>query len=261
MSPGRSTDALRAPSAVASLTSEDADRTPSRSIAGQIAAFTFVAFVFGFTFGVTAAGAGLTVIKTLGLSFMFAGAAQFTVVAIVMVGGPVSAAIAAAMLLNARFGMLALAVAHRIPMSMGRRFVAALVLGDPPVVMAIAERTPRRRERVYWLTALITATGWLSGTVVGALAEGGISDPNAIGLDAALPALMLAILGQHFRDRPNLLAAGCGAVIGVALVPITPAGLPVLAGGLGALVPLLLFRSSIAATAGPSDEAGERGLA
>ena len=223
------------------MTSEDADRPPSRSIAGQIGAFTLVAFVFGVTFGVTAAGSGLTVIETLGISFMFAGAAQFTVVAIVMAGGPVGAAIAAAMLLNARFGLLALAVAHRIPMSMGRRFVAALVLGDPPVVMALAEQAPRRRERVYWTTALITATGWLSGTVVGAVVEGGIGDPTVIGLDAALPALMLAILGQHFRDRPNLLAAACGAVIGVSLVPIAPAGVPVLAGGLGALVPLLLF--------------------
>lgn len=236
--------------------SQDPSRT--RSIAGQVAAFTSVAFAFGVTFGVTAAGVGMSVAETLGISFMFAGAAQFTVIAIVMAGGPVSAAVAAAMLLNARFGLLALAVAHRIWMPMGRRFVAAVVLGDPPVVMALAERDPRRRESVYWTTALVTAAGWLAGTVLGAVVEGGIGDPQAIGLDAALPALMLAILGQHFRDRLNLLAAACGAVIGVSLVPVAPAGLPVLAGGLGALVPILLFmRGGTTTTGEASPEQGD----
>lgn len=235
------------------MTTDDSSESARRSITGQVIAFTAVAFVFGITFGMTAAAGGLNVLETLGISFMFAGAAQFTVVAIIAAGGPVTAAIAAAMLLNARFGMLALAVAHRIPMSMGRRYLAAIVLGDPPVVMALGERTPRRRERVYWTTALITAAGWLSGTVVGALVEGGIGDPNVIGLDAALPALMLAILGQNFRDRPNLLAAACGAVIGVSLVPIAPAGLPVLAGGLGALVPLLMYRSKPTVSTHPDE--------
>lgn len=214
--------------------------TPQQSaqkILGEIAAFSFVALVFGVTFGVTAAESGLSLAKTLGMSFMFAGAAQFAALTIAFAGGPISAAVAAVLLLNARYGLLGLAVADRIPMTTRRRFAAALFLGDPPVAMALSEPSLRHRERVYWMTATVTAVGWISGVAIGALVESGIGDPRAYGLDAALPVLMLAILAQSFRDWPNLLAVVCGATIGVMLIPIAPLGLPVLAGALGAIAP------------------------
>ena len=224
-----------------------------RSIGSQVAMFAGVAFVFGITFGVTGVNAGLGTAKIVATSMMFAGAAQFAVLAIVSTGGAAAAAFVAAMLLNARYGLLGLAVARRLKMGRAERLLAAVVLGDPGVVLALTEGDDDRRDRVYWITGLWTATGWLSGTLVGALSGTSIGDPGAIGLDAALPVLLLAILGQHFRQRDHILAAASGALIGILLVPVGPTGLPVLAGGLGALLPLALKRRARFA---PGDRAG-----
>jgi predicted branched-subunit amino acid permease len=221
---------------------DDLDGGKRLRIGAQVSAFAAVAFVFGITFGVAGTTADMSLPRIIVMSFMFAGAAQFAALAIVSTGGAATAAFITAMFLNARYGLLALSVARRLPMRTGERLLAAWVLGDPGVVMALAEPKPERRSRVYWVTALWTAAGWLSGTVTGAIAGSSIGDPEVVGLDAALPVLMLAILGQHFRDRRNLMAAVAGAVIGVALIPLLSPGLPVLVGGMGAVVPLITLR-------------------
>jgi hypothetical protein len=60
-------------------------------------------------------------------------------------------------------------------------------------------------------------------------------DTNAFGLDATFPAVMLALALPTLTSRPTRIAAATGAVIAVALTPVLPAGLPLLAalGGLG----------------------------
>lgn len=220
------------------MTTDD-DPRPAGGLAAPVAGFTLVAFVTGATFGATASSSGVSVLHTLALAAMFAGGAQFAVVAIVAAGGSAIAAVTAALLLNARYGVLAMVAAVHIPMTVRRSLLAALLLGDPPVAMAVAEPRTERRERVMWVVMLIASAGWMSGTLLGALGEGAIADPHALGLDAALPVMMLAILGRAFRDRASLRAAGAGALIGLALVPVAPPGIPVLAGTVGAMAPLL----------------------
>lgn len=211
-------------------------------LVAPVAGFTLVAFITGATFGVTAAAAEVTVWQTLALASLFAGGAQFTVVAIVAAGGSAIAAIIAAVLLNARYGLLTMVAAVHIPMAMRRRLLASLLLGDPPVAMALAEPRPERRERVMWIVMLIASSGWIAGTLTGALLEGGIGDPEVFGLDAALPVMMLAILGRAYRDRSSVVAALTGALIGLALVPVAPPGIPVLAGSLGAVAAMIAQR-------------------
>jgi hypothetical protein len=60
-------------------------------------------------------------------------------------------------------------------------------------------------------------------------------DTNAFGLDATFPAVMLALALPTLTSKPTRIAAGTGAVLAVALTPVLPAGLPLLAalGGLG----------------------------
>ncbi len=221
-------------------------RRPAPAPGADTRAFVLqvAAFAFGLTFGVTATTAGLNIAKTMAMSMMFAGASQFTVLAIMSSNGSMVTAFVAATLLNARYGLLGLSVAHHLRMRFVERALAALVLGDPPVALALSEEDHDRRGRVYWITALWTAAGWLAGTLLGAIGGSSIGDPKVLGLDAALPVLMLAILGQSFRDRLNVAAAVSGAAIGIAFISFSPTGLPVLAGGLGALVPLVMLRRS-----------------
>jgi predicted branched-subunit amino acid permease len=52
------------------------------------------------------------------------------------------------------------------------------------------------------------------------------------------PAAFLALLAPQLRQRGAPAAALAGALIAVALLPVTPAGVPVLAASLGVLVAL-----------------------
>jgi predicted branched-subunit amino acid permease len=79
---------------------------------------------------------------------------------------------------------------------------------------------------------------WVGGTVVGVLFGDVIGDPARWGLDAAFPALFLALLAPQLRERPPRAAAGAGAAIGLVLTPFAPAGIPIVAAGLGALAGL-----------------------
>ena len=70
---------------------------------------------------------------------------------------------------------------------------------------------------------------WTTGTVVGAVAGEAIGDPNRLGLDGAFPALFLALLAPQLRNRRAVAAALIGAAIAFALIPFTPAGVPIVA--------------------------------
>jgi predicted branched-subunit amino acid permease len=70
---------------------------------------------------------------------------------------------------------------------------------------------------------------WVLGTVVGVVAGDLLGDPERLGLDAAFPALFLALLIPQIRSRQALAAALGGAAVALALVPFTPPGLPIVA--------------------------------
>jgi predicted branched-subunit amino acid permease len=67
------------------------------------------------------------------------------------------------------------------------------------------------------------------------LAGSQIRNTAAFGLDATFPAVMLALALPTLTSRPVRISAATGAVIAVALTPVLPAGLPLLAAlaGLG----------------------------
>ena len=71
------------------------------------------------------------------------------------------------------------------------------------------------------------------GTVIGDLL-----DPEAIGLDAAFPALFLALLAPYLRSRRALLTALTAGAITLVLIPVAPPGVPIVAASLAALIGL-----------------------
>jgi len=76
---------------------------------------------------------------------------------------------------------------------------------------------------------------WVGGTMVGVVFGDVIGDPNRLGLDAAFPALFMALLAPQLHGRAPRIAALAGATIGLILTPLTPAGVPIVLAGLGAL--------------------------
>jgi len=77
------------------------------------------------------------------------------------------------------------------------------------------------------------------GTLAGALAGRGLGNPRDYGLDAMFPAIFLALLAPQLRGPDAVRAAITGALIALALVTVSPAGVPIIASALGA-VPVLL---------------------
>jgi predicted branched-subunit amino acid permease len=78
----------------------------------------------------------------------------------------------------------------------------------------------------------------VGGTIVGTLAGSILGDPETLGLDAAFPALFLALLAGQVRGRRGVVVAVLGAGIAVSLVPFVPVGLPIVAASVACLLGL-----------------------
>jgi 4-azaleucine resistance transporter AzlC len=192
---------------------------------------------FGASFGVLAQAAGFGATASIVMSLTtFAGSAQFAIVSVLGAGGTVAAAIVAAVLLNARYGPMALSAAPVFRGGRLRRLLEAQLLVDES--WALAQREGQFDRRLMIGAGLGLYVGWSAGTAVGVLAGDSLGDPATLGLDAAFPALFLALLAPLLRNRDALLAALLGAGIAIALTPITPAGIPVIAATAACLVGL-----------------------
>ena len=82
------------------------------------------------------------------------------------------------------------------------------------------------------------AAAWVAGTILGVLGGGLLGDPAALGLDAIFPAFYLVLLLEEARGRRAVLAAALGVLITLSLMPFAPAGLPVIAASVAALLGL-----------------------
>jgi 4-azaleucine resistance transporter AzlC len=192
---------------------------------------------FGASFGVLAQAAGIGAGASIAMSLTtFAGSAQFAIVSVLAAGGTVAAAIGAAILLNARYGPMALAAANVFRGGRLRRLLEAQLLVDES--WALAQRDGEFDRRIMIGAGLGLYAAWNAGTAIGVLAGDSLGDPATLGLDAAFPALFLALLAPLLRSRDALAAALLGAGIALALTPITPAGIPVIAATAACLVGL-----------------------
>ena len=198
------------------------------------------AMAFGASFGAIAVGSGLTLAQTMALSLvMFTGASQFAFVGVAASGGSPFAAVPAGLLLgvrNAFYGVPISEILH--PRGFARLWTAHFVI-DETTAMAVSQATPRARRFAFWATGLILFSLWQLGSLGGALI-GNAVNPEEIGLDAAAPAVFLALLWPSLRRREARWVALAGAVIALALVPIAPPGIPVVAAAVAALVGGLL---------------------
>lgn len=195
--------------------------------------------VFGVSFGVLSTAAGLSVAQTCALSLLvFAGGAQFAVVSVVAAGGAGAAAVVSGLLLNSRYLAFGIVVARFLRGSLARRALGAQLLTDESAALAIAAPDPEQGARAFWVTGAVLYAVWNAGTLGGALAGEAIGDPAALGLDAAFPAGFLALLVPLLRDRRSRAAAVTGVVLALALTPVAPPGVPILAASLGALAGL-----------------------
>jgi 4-azaleucine resistance transporter AzlC len=193
---------------------------------------------FGISFGVLARAAGIGPAAAIVFSgTTFAGSAQFAAAGILEAGGAVAAAITAAILLNARYGAIGISVAPVLGGSVWRRIVLAQLVVDES--WAIAHLGQGRFDRGRLIGSGIGLyAAWVGSTAVGVLGAELFGDPEALGLDAAFPALFLALLWPQLRGSRAIAAAVLGAAIALSLLPVAPPGVPIIAAAAACLAGL-----------------------
>ncbi|MGP3947851.1 AzlC family ABC transporter permease [Streptomyces sp. 7N604] len=195
----------------------------------------------GFAFGVTSAGAGLTLLQTCALSVLvFTGASQFALVGALAAGGNPLTAAAGAFFLGVRnaFYGLRLSQLLRLPRAV-RPFAAHWVIDETSVV-ALAQPDRRSARIGFTVTGLSLYALWNLTTLLGALGASALGDPDAWGLDAAGPAVFLALLAPMLRTTLERAVAGLSVVLALVCHPLLPAGVPVLMAALAAPAVLAL---------------------
>ena len=201
--------------------------------------YAMAAFVVALSFGVLAREAGLSAVQAVVMSaIVFAGSAQFAVVSILATGGSAVAALAAAGLMNSRFLAMGIALAPSLPGGPVARGLQGQTVVDAS--WALANRGDGTFDRwVLFGSTLPQYATWVLGTASGAVLGDVVGDLERLGLDAVFPAFFAVLVVSELRTRRGALAAVTGAAIALALTPVAPPGLPVLAATAAALIGLV----------------------
>jgi 4-azaleucine resistance transporter AzlC len=165
----------------------------------------------------------------------FGGSAQFAVVSVLAGGGSALAAIVAAVMLNARYAPIGISIASAFRGSVPKRVVQSQLIVDESWAVSV-RRKGGFDLQVFLGAGLLLYLFWIAGTVAGLLLGDVVGDPNSLGIDAAFPALFLALLVPQLHGRLHVSAALLGAGVALVLVPFTPAGIPIVAGAGAALL-------------------------
>lgn len=212
-------------------------RTLSRGTLRDIAMVCLADSIVGASFGAVAVTGGLRPWVPVVMSLLvFAGGGQIAAVGVVLAGGGPVAAVAAGLVLNTRMLPYGFGVADLL----GRwpaRLAGAHLTVDESVAFAAAQPSPERRRAAFWTCGVALFVCWNAAVAAGALAGTAIGNTGAFGLDAAFPAVLLALVLPALADRDIRRAALAGAVLAIAATPFLPAGLPALLALAGLLIP------------------------
>lgn len=192
---------------------------------------------YGLSFGALAVTNGLSVPQAMALSILtFTGGSQFALVSILGSGGSSIAGVGAAWMLAARNSLYGLRLAPTLKAYGPRRLLAAQLTIDESTAMSFAQPDQRSARLGFWATGTVVFIVWNLATVVGAASTEAIGDPARFGLDAAVPAALLALVWPQLRRKDASITAVLAAVVALALTPLLPVGLPVLLASVVAIV-------------------------
>ncbi|MFF2200165.1 AzlC family ABC transporter permease [Streptomyces sp. NPDC058145] len=214
----------------------------------------------GFAFGVTSAGSGLGLLQTCALSLLvFTGASQFALVGALAAGGSPFTAAAGAFFLGVRNAFYGLRLSQLLAVPRALRPFAAQWVIDETTAVTLAQPTRRAARIGFTVTGLSLYLLWNLTTLLGALGAKAIGDTDAWGLDAAGPAVFLALLAPMLKTRTERAVAGLAVLLGLGLLPVLPAGVPVLVAALAAPVALFVEGRRIGRTRRSAPDGTEEG--
>jgi 4-azaleucine resistance transporter AzlC len=206
----------------------------ARMAAGPAAA----TYVLGVSFGAAAAAAGWGFAAPMVFSALaFSGSGQFSLLTTLQTGSAV-AAIASAVLINARYLIMGVALNDSLRGGRARRAVQAQALVDASFMVA------HRGGGRFDVPRLLGATApqwvcWLLGTLTGLLLRPDAALLDRLGADVVFPAFFLLLVLDEVRSVRAAAGALCGAAIAACLLLVTEPGYALLAASAGAVVGVL----------------------
>ncbi len=206
-----------------------------RAIHRQAASIVAAVAPFGIVFGASAANAGLTLLHAIGFStLVFGGSSQFAAAEILGDGGSVVSAAVAGLLLNVRSLAFGVIMAPALTGALWQRAAMSQLMIDESTAVGAAQDEARWRRYGYLVAGVGVFVVWNLTTIAGHLAFSGAGDLiTDLGLDAAGPAAFLALLWPRLGQASQRRVAIAGGLIAVALVPVAPPGIPILAAMFG----------------------------
>jgi 4-azaleucine resistance transporter AzlC len=187
---------------------------------------------YGVAFGAASVAAGFSVLQSCLFSlFTFTGASQFAAIGVVASGGPAVSAIATASMLGTRNALYGIQMAPVLRVRGLRKILAAHVTIDESTAVSLSQ-APRGVEAMrvgFWVTGLGVFVFWNLFTLLGALGAQALGNPASWGLDAAVPAVFLGLVWPRLVNNYLRLVAVASMAFAIAVTPLLPAGLPIIA--------------------------------
>ncbi len=177
-------------------------------------------------------------------TFAYSGTGEVAYASVIAAGGAMTPALAAAMLVSSRFGLLALSMTGRWKAPLWERIAIAHLASEVAVAAAIeAEpRGERAARRAFFELVLCNTAGWIIGSGIGLALGDIVGNTATIGLDVVFPASFVGAVVNSLRRKDSTVAVLAGAAAALVLTPVLPPGLPV----------LLAAATSLPAMAAPS---------
>ena len=210
------------------MVASDAQR---RSIRAQAISIGLAISPFGLAFGALCAESGIGVWEALGFSsLVFGGSSQFAAVSVLADDGTVIAAVTAGLLLNLRSLAFGVSMAPSLKGSLLWRAGVSQLMIDESTAIGSSQSTHELRRYGYLWGGLSVFVLWNATTLIGVSvlseAESLITD---LGIDATIPAAFLGLIWNKLENAKHRVIALIGAITALILIPITPAGIPVIA--------------------------------
>lgn len=204
-------------------------KPPGAALGRDVALISAATAIVGASFGAIGVAGGLPLWVPVVMSLaIFAGSAQFAAVGVVLAGGSPVAGVVAGLVLNLRLLPFGFAARDWVGGAWWRRVLGAHLTTDETVAFALRQPDPAHRRGAFWLCGAALFASWNLAVVFGGWAGKALGDPDVFGLDAAFPAVLLALVLPALRDRRTRTASLVGAGAALCAMPFLPAGLAVL---------------------------------
>ncbi len=200
-----------------------------------------------FGFGITAVGAGLSVLEAVGISLTnLTSAGQVAGVAVIAAAGTLLEMIITQLVINIRYSLMAISLSQKTDtrFSTLQRLLVSFGITDEIYAVAIAQ--PGKLTPSYMKGLILTPMiGWVGGTLLGGLAGNFLPTSLTASMGIMLYGMFIAIIiPPAKKHKPIILAIALAVGINCALyylVPFINSGFAVVISALAASVVTALF--------------------